>query len=244
MSTVPGRTSPTSASQRRDGRHAELRGTARERLLNAALAELRERGYEGSSLEAIARRAGLTRGAVYWNFHSKLELFVALLEQRVDGPARELMRLTETAPPETLTAGAVSHGLGRLVREQRDLIMLLFEYWALAVRDPNLRPSFNERQKLLRNALARALESRHAHTGVPLVYPAERLATAILALANGLAMTALAEPEAVSEQLLGEVLDLLYDGLAARASGAGSGRSRSTSSRAGRPSNSGRASDR
>src|SRR5205823_13773279 len=113
--TVPGRTSPTSASQRRDGRHAELRGTARERLLDAALAELRERGYEGSSLEAIARRAGLTRGAVYWNFHSKLELFVALLEQRVDGPARELMRLTETAPPETPTAGAVSHGLGRLV---------------------------------------------------------------------------------------------------------------------------------
>ena len=129
---MPGRTSPTSASQRRDGRHAELRGTARERLLDAALAELRERGYEGSSLEAIARRAGLTRGAVYWNFHSKLELFVALLEQRVDGPARELMRLTETAPPETLTAGAVSHSLGRLVREQRDLIMLLFAYWALA----------------------------------------------------------------------------------------------------------------
>jgi AcrR family transcriptional regulator len=217
MSTVSPRTSPTSASPRRDGRHAELRGTARERLLDAAVAELRERGYAGASLEAIARRAGLTRGAVYWNFHSKLELFLALLEERVDRPARELMRLTETAPADTPTAGTVSQGLVRLVRDQGDLIMLLFEYWALAVRDPNLRPAFNERQKLLRNALARALEARHAATGIALTYPAERLATAILALANGLAMTALAEPDAVSDQLLGETLDLLYDGLAARA---------------------------
>jgi AcrR family transcriptional regulator len=216
MSTMPRRTSPTSAP-RRDGRHAELRGTARERLLDAALAELREGGYGGTSLEAIARRAGLTRGAVYWNFHSKLELFLALLEERVDRPARELMRMTETAPAETPTAGAVSHGLARLVRDQGDLIMLLFEYWALAVRDPNLRPAFNERQRLLRNALARALEARHAATGVALSYPAERLATAVLALANGLAMTALADPDTVSDQLLGEVLDLLYDGLAARA---------------------------
>ncbi len=216
MSTVPP-TNPPSASPRRDGRHAELRGTARERLLDAALAELRERGYAGASLEAIARRAGLTRGAVYWNFNSKLELFLALLEERVDRPARELMRLTETAPAETATAGAVSHGLARLVRDQGDLIMLLFEYWALAVRDPGLRPAFNERQELLRNALARALEARHTTTGVALSYPAERLATAILALANGLAMTALAEPDAVPDQLLGEILDLLYDGLAARA---------------------------
>lgn len=219
MSTVPRRTSPESASARRDGRLSELRGTARERLLDAALAELRAHGYGGTSVEAIARRAGLTRGAVYWHFDSKLELFLALLEERVDRPALELMRLTETAPADARTAGAASQGLVRLVRDEGDLIMLLFEYWALAVRDPRLRPAFNERQELLRSALARALEGRHATTGVALTYPAERLATAILALANGLAMTALAEPDAVSDQLLGDILDLLYDGLASRAPG-------------------------
>lgn len=214
---MPRRTSPASTSPRRDGRLSELRGTARERLLDAALVELRACGYAGTSVEAIARRAGLTRGAVYWHFDGKLELFLALLEERVDRPALELMRLTETAPSDAPTAGAVSEGLVRLVRDQSDLIMLLFEYWALAVRDPDLRPAFNQRQELLRDVLARALEARHATTGVALTYPAERLATAILALANGLAMTALAEPAAVSDQLLGDVLDLLYDGLATRA---------------------------
>jgi len=207
---------PAKGEARRDGRHADLRGTARQRLLDAALAELSERGYAGASLQAIAERGGLTRGPIYWNFQSKEELFLALLEERVDRRALELIRVTETAPADTPTAGAVSEGLVRLVREQRDLIMLLFEHWALAVRDPKLRPGFARRQSVLRKALAGALEARHATVGVPLSYPAERLAMAIIALANGLAMTALAEPGAVSDQLLGEILDLLYEGLAAR----------------------------
>src|SRR3954454_22948786 len=64
-----------SPARRRDGRSADLRGTARERLLDAGLAELREHGYAATSLQAIARRAGLTKGAVYWSFRDKQDLF-------------------------------------------------------------------------------------------------------------------------------------------------------------------------
>lgn len=45
---------------------------------------MREHGYEGASLQAIARRAGLTKGAVYWSFRDKRELFQALIEERID----------------------------------------------------------------------------------------------------------------------------------------------------------------
>ena len=207
-------TGPT--NRRRDGRQADLRGTARQRLLDAAAEEFPDRGYDGTSLEAIARRAGLTRGAVYWNFASKHELFVAVLEQRIDRPARELMRVTETASADEPTAAAVSEGLASLVREQAPLIMLLFEYWAEAARDPKLREAFIRREHGLRDALAKALEARHDTVGVPLTYPAQRLATAILALGQGIAMTKLVDPE-VPDQLHGEILDILFDGLAARA---------------------------
>jgi hypothetical protein len=67
--------------------------------------------------------------------------------------------------------------------------------------------------------MARALEARHATTGVPLTYPAERLATGILCLAAGIAMQAMVEPAAAPDELFGELLGLLYDGLAARARG-------------------------
>src|SRR5207244_12315855 len=125
----------SAAPARRDGRTAELKGTARERLLDAAMAELRERGYEGTSLQAIARRAGLTKGAVYWSFRNKRDLFLTLVEERLDSPARELIAITENAPAEAATAPVVSQGVAQLVREQPELLLVLFEQWALAVRE-------------------------------------------------------------------------------------------------------------
>jgi AcrR family transcriptional regulator len=207
-----------SSPSRRDGRSAELKGTARQRLLDAALAELREHGYEGTSLQAIARRAGLSKGAIYWSFRDKRDLFLALVEERLDTPARELIAITEKAPASTATAPVVSEGVARLVREQPELLLVLFEQWALAVREPELRPAYVDRQAMLREALARALRARHETTGVPLTYPAELLASAILALGHGLAMSALVEHESVPDELLGDVLQLLYEGLEARAS--------------------------
>jgi AcrR family transcriptional regulator len=209
---------PGPPTGRCDGRQAELRGTARERLLDAAEAEVAEQGYAGSSLQAIANRAGLTRGAVYWNFKSKPELFLALLDERIDKPVHELMRLTETAPANQPTAASISQGLALLIAERAPLIMLLFEHWAAAVRDPALRAAFNERQQRLRAALAQALEARHATTGVSLTFPADRLATAVLALGHGIAMSKLVDPDGISDELQGDILDLLYDGLIHRAS--------------------------
>jgi len=212
---MPTRSSP--ASPQHDGRSASLRGTARERLLDAALAELHDRGYAGTSLQAVAKRAGLTKGAVYWSFRDKQDLFLTLVAERLDVPAGELMRLTENAPSDAETAPLVSQGVAELIRRQPDLLLLVFEHWALAVRDPELRHGYVHRQDELRQAMARALEARHATTGVRLTYPAERLATGILCLAAGIAMEALVEPAAAPDELFGEILGLLYDGLAARA---------------------------
>jgi TetR/AcrR family transcriptional regulator, repressor of the mexAB-oprM multidrug resistance operon len=62
----------------------------REALLDAAEAVFLERGVARTSLEQIARHAGMTRGAVYWHFRNKADLFQAML-QRVRMPFRELV---------------------------------------------------------------------------------------------------------------------------------------------------------
>lgn len=202
---------------KRDGRAGDLKGTARERLLDAALEELAERSYDRISLQAIADRADLTKGAVYWNFADKEALFAALVADRVLAPVGEAIELTRTAPAETATGPAVSEVLARVARSQPALILLMREQWARAVRDPAQRAAYRERQALIRDALAQALSARHETTGVALTYPAARLATAIMALASGLVDELLVADPAVDDTLLGEVLQLLYDGLTARA---------------------------
>jgi AcrR family transcriptional regulator len=200
-----------------DGRHSEKRGTARERLLDAAAEVFAERGFRAASVEDIASAAGLTKGAVYWNFDSKEAVFFALIEERVDRRARELMGVTEHAPRETATAPVVSRGVSSFADEQQALVLLLQEYWSLAVRDPSLRDAYVKRQHALRERLAEALEARHRTTGVPLTFSSEALATGIIALATGLTQERIADPKGVPGDLLGELLSLLYDGLVHRA---------------------------
>ena len=58
------------------------KGDKRERtraaLLESARAVIREKGYERATLDEVAKRAGMTTGAIYGNFKNREELFIAL----------------------------------------------------------------------------------------------------------------------------------------------------------------------
>src|SRR4249920_3298912 len=56
----------------------DKRDRTRSRLLEAARSLIREKGYEHTTLDAIAERAGMTTGAIYGNFKNREELFLAL----------------------------------------------------------------------------------------------------------------------------------------------------------------------
>lgn len=56
----------------------DKRDRTRAALLEAARALVREKGYERTTLEEVAARAGMTTGAIYGNFKNRDELFIAL----------------------------------------------------------------------------------------------------------------------------------------------------------------------
>ncbi|MCX5496050.1 TetR family transcriptional regulator [Kaistia dalseonensis] len=53
----------------------------RQRILDAAETVFLENGVSGTSLERIAKAAAVTRGAIYWHFSDKQELFAAMIER-------------------------------------------------------------------------------------------------------------------------------------------------------------------
>ncbi|MEP6495663.1 MAG: TetR/AcrR family transcriptional regulator [bacterium] len=65
------------ASARRKPK-GDKRERTRAALLEAARALIREKGYERTTLEDVAQRAGMTTGAIYGNFKNRDELFIAL----------------------------------------------------------------------------------------------------------------------------------------------------------------------
>src|SRR3954463_2676828 len=55
----------------------DKRERTRAKLLEAARGLVREKGYERTTIEEVAARAGMTTGAIYGNFKNRDELFIA-----------------------------------------------------------------------------------------------------------------------------------------------------------------------
>jgi AcrR family transcriptional regulator len=227
MAVSKGRTSVgrgAGAGARIDQRTRAAREAGREsrdELLDAALRVFARRGYRQASVDEIAAEAGYSKGALYWHFSGKHELFVALIDERIDAPTRELIELLESAPADRDMSIEATRELARQLSDERNAMLLEREYWSLAIRDPDLRARYAERQAELRSALATALKARAEHLGAPdLPLSADDVARLVLSIIGGLAGDELIEPGSVRPELLGEALGVIYAGLVARASGA------------------------
>jgi AcrR family transcriptional regulator len=191
---------------------------ARDELLSAALRVFARRGYREAGVDEIAAEAGYSKGALYWHFSGKEELLLTLLEERIDAPMRERFALLASAPPRRDMSVEATRAFARQLAAEREAMLLEREYWSLAIRDPELRARYAERQTELRRDLAAAMEARARHLGTPdLPMPAEDVARIVMSIIGGLAVDELIEPGSVRPELLGEALAVVYAGLVARA---------------------------
>lgn len=92
-----------SPHKRRTGRRAGDSGT-RDAVLDAALELFADRGYDGTSMRAVAARAGVDPALIRHFFGHKEGLFVATMANRTVIPKR--MAAAVMGPPETLGADA------------------------------------------------------------------------------------------------------------------------------------------
>jgi AcrR family transcriptional regulator len=104
-------------------RHAVSRDEKEGQILELAEQRLRQDGYEGLSVAAIARELGLAQNAIYWYFPSKDHLFVAAME-------RMLRKIAARKP-------------SRAVGEVERILWFTDQFQPLS----GLRPAMNERAR-------------------------------------------------------------------------------------------------
>ncbi|CAB1370901.1 TetR family transcriptional regulator [Denitratisoma oestradiolicum] len=95
----------------------------RDRIIDAAQRVFHDRGVSRSSLEKVAQAAGVTRGAVYWHFANKTELFFAMRERMsLDLFARtEALLLSETIADPLDAMEAAMKEFFRILEERQDV---------------------------------------------------------------------------------------------------------------------------
>ncbi len=201
-------TSPLDPSARRRLTRDEARQQTRERLLEAAASVFTRLGYNGASLEAVAEAAGYTRGAVYSNFATKADLFMALLERYVEGESEK-----QVAQLESGSIGDFIDGLDETIERQQgdgEWTLLQIEFFLAAARDPVIRAKYLAAAAGLEEASGKTLDGKVAEAALHPRLTGKELGILLNALGTGLALNFYLEPEALDPRLIVRAARILF----------------------------------
>jgi AcrR family transcriptional regulator len=187
---------PASKPAPAKARKGNKRERTRARLIEAAAQVIGEKGFDLTSLEEVAARAGMTRGAIYGNFKDREDLFLAVVESRwkpIVPPLRpgatlkEQMRILGRAVVEALPA-----------RRAAAIGAVSFQLFVLT--HPQMRARLvQENARIYRRAAKELL--RFVKTS-ELPMPAEKLVRVIHALTDGLFFTHFLNPELITADVI------------------------------------------
>lgn len=192
----------------------------RSALLDAAEQLFQVRGVSRTSLQDIASAAGTTRGAIYWHFKDKADLFNAMMERATlpmeRGFPDPTVPVDELADPLQALRDGMRHVLQLIATDERlrrvfEVMSLQVEYHAemAAVRERHLRVRehyLGLTQQMMQVAARRA--------GVQLPVPLKSAALGLHFVMDGLKRTWLFDPSAFDLVNVGQhTLDTYLRGL-------------------------------
>jgi AcrR family transcriptional regulator len=181
---------------------AEKSAQTRAELMASARQLFLRHGFHACSLEMVAEEAGFTIGAVYSRFGSKADLFLAILDERIDQLVAEVAQVAGLHQPIPEQAELLAGRRMALLEREREWFPLVLEFWSHAARDERLRHEFGACHERLVGAYADLIEADYARLGLPLPLAPEVLARAVVAIGNGVALERLTDPARVPEGLL------------------------------------------
>jgi AcrR family transcriptional regulator len=101
------------------------RGLARARVLEAAVSLFAEHGVHGTSLQMIADRVGVSKAAVYYQFHSKEDIALEVIRPSIEDIAR-FIRIAEALPDAQQRRAVAVSGLVEMVVRHRRLAVMFY----------------------------------------------------------------------------------------------------------------------
>ena len=185
------------------------RGNKRERtrriLIDAALEVISETGFAGATLDAIARRAGVTRGSIYSNFADRDALFVAAVASQGMSLDRDFSR----PMPLKAQLRQFAENLFEQFPAAAGGGAPIIEYQLYAMGQPQLRAALAAGFDTMFHQIAGALASQY---DADLAISSHALALAIQALTMGLVWQFMLTPGQVQREDVVAAFEALAEG--------------------------------
>lgn len=190
-------------TQRKTGGKRERTRAA---LIAATLDVVAVKGFAGASLDAIAARAGMTRGAIYSNFAGRGELLLAAMGAK----GLTLSPVYTPGAPLRVQLRAMADALVEALPRARGEAKFLAEFQLYALADPDLR---NDLARGYATAFGQMADHLVQHHRAELALPPRQLAVILQSLAMGLVCQYLLTPEEVTENVIIAAVEAMADGV-------------------------------
>lgn len=175
-------------------RARELSGVKAARIVESMRASVAARGIAGSTFDHVASEAGVSRGLLHYHFGTKEQLLVEVVRRECDVRLERLEQAIEAA-------GSAEDVLDALVRSFEDWLgdgpapVMIYEMLTLAQRNDEIAAELAELGRRTRSHLGDALERKRAGGVLSLRVDPELAAMFLFALADGVIVRRLSEPE-------------------------------------------------
>ena len=172
----------------------DKRDRTRASLLEAARGLIREKGYERTTLEEVAARAGMTTGAIYGNFKNRDELFIAL-GQRYWAPV-----VPKVKPGATFADAmrALAKATIAAVDDRKSAAVGRLTGLAYTLKNPALRQQVHD---ITKSSYEIGAEWLRMFDASELPMPADRLVRVLHALIEGLVMQRIITPDLCPDEV-------------------------------------------
>lgn len=183
-------------------------------IVAAATRVIARKGYARTSLNDIAREAGMSKGAVHYHFPTKEALVSKVLETACDAVAERTKDAWQRGghdPFEALRASVRELWRARTARS--DEVSVVADLLAQALHDESLRPQLAGYYRFASSQTTQHLVTVLASFGLrPRVSP-ELIPRLLLGLLDGLVMQVFVEPEVIDEDELVRSVELIAGAL-------------------------------
>jgi AcrR family transcriptional regulator len=165
------------------------------RIVEAMRASVAERGFAASTFDQVARAAGVSRGLLHYYFGTKERLLVEAVRRECEFRFEQLDRAMAGANSADDVLGALVHTFEQFIGEGPKPGVMFFEMLTLAQRNLEIAKHLAELGQSFRAFIAEELRAKDQAGEIELRTDPDTAATFVLALADGLTVRLLSEPD-------------------------------------------------
>lgn len=178
-----------------DKRERELSGEKAQRIVDAMRTSVAARGIAGSTFEHVANEAGVSRGLLHYYFGTKERLLVEVVRSDTEIRVARLDAPLARASSVDDVLDVLVSSLLDAIHSEPGIFGLLFEVFSAGRRNPEIQREVADLFRRTRDHVAVALEAKERDGAVSLRFDAAATVSYLFAIADGIALQVLSDPE-------------------------------------------------